>query len=224
MKKLLLALSIFSAITVTAQDLSNCKNPCTKKRIVESGPFIGVRIVNDCIEKNGVTILEVIANTAAQRNNFLVQDHITMFDNVVITDTKQLIDLVGKHQPGDKVAITTTHEGTPITKTIALGAQFTKEVTEQGCCDALNTRVNLQFGLSPNPATSNIRITSDLAVVGDISVTVFDMKGAVVSTFVQKNNGIVNFPVNVSNLNNGEYLVKINCNNGQFIEKLIIAK
>jgi membrane-associated protease RseP (regulator of RpoE activity) len=227
MKKVLLLLVAAVGITasVSAQDLAGCKNVCEKKRIVESGPFIGIRFTSVCGTGN-VVIMEVLPNTAAAKNGFAVNDVITSFEGNKMPTNESLVEMVAKHQPGDIVSITYMHEGLTNTKRIALGAQFTKEIIEKVCCDEPVSKfvTSAKIVVSPNPANDKITIESVSKMSGEVTINIIDLKGQLVKTATVYNEGLLKEPIDISGLAAGQYFVKVQSASNQFIEKLVIAK
>jgi hypothetical protein len=223
-----LLIAIFFLLGVNAlqaQTLNNCKNPCEKQRIVEYGPFIGVRIVNIPFS-NHVRISEVLANTSAQKNGFVVNDIITHFNGVEIANTKQLIDAVAKLQPGNEVTLTMLKGRLLNDKKIVLGAQFSKTITETVCCDEPSKLINsINISLSPNPAQNNITLRSNEIIGNDVQITILNLNGSVIKSETRTSNeGIYSLNVDISNLPNGQYFVKLNAGNNQYIHKFLKEK
>ncbi len=234
MKKLLLIAvsSLILTPLAQAQVSSSCKKTCTKQRVVETGAFIGVRITNGPSCHNA-QIMEVLPNTAAQANNLAVGDIITKIDNVEIENTPFLVNLIANnYQPGDIVKISYLHLGKGTSKNVKLGALSSRTITEVVCCDeptdkaVADVRVapNANFAISPNPASSNINITATEELNGVATVKFFDLMGREVYSVDAKNTGLININVNVSSLNDGQYVVKLIGASKQFTQKLIIAK
>jgi PDZ domain/Secretion system C-terminal sorting domain len=220
----LLALAITTTFIANAQVSSTCKNVCDKIRIVESGPFIGIRF-NTIPNTNTVRILEVIPNTAAQRSGFAVNDVITSFENIAIANNQQLLAAVAAHQPGDKVAISYLHNNKMVNQEITIGAKFTKEVIEKVCCDEpIVTNAATAISVSPNPATNKIILRSNVKIDGDIDIKIVDIKGVTVKTLHHTNRGMLVLPIDVTELMSGNYFVKMQTIDKQFVEQLAIAK
>jgi len=221
---LLLTVVLGASLFATAQDLSTCKNICEKTRIVESGALIGVKI-SQIPNTKSVLVYEVIPNTAAQKNGIAVNDIITKFDGVEILSNQHLVGMVAAHQPGDKVMITYSHNNVVFEKQIALSALFSKTIIEKVCCDEpAPIAVTTHITISPNPATSKIAIKSSDAINGEFTVSILDLKGTILSKTTANNRGLLNMPMDISNLNNGQYFVKVQTAASQFVEKLVVAK
>jgi PDZ domain/Secretion system C-terminal sorting domain len=226
MKKSLLSLITLTSLAFSsqAQDLSNCKNPCDKTTIVESGPFIGVRIITSPSQKHA-QVIEVLPNTSAEKNRMAINDVITSFEGVEVLNNQHLIGLVATHKPGDLVSITYTHEGRNINKQIVLGAQFSKEVVVKGCCDGIGELPSiLTVALTPNPAVDNLTITSSAEMNGAIEIRLIDLKGQVIKTISTENKGLFSYPIDLSNMINGQYLLRVTNGDNIFVEKFVIMK
>jgi hypothetical protein len=229
MKKwiLITASTLLLAPLVQAQNANQCKNPCTKQRVVETGAFIGVRITNGPGCKNA-QIMEVLPNTAAAAYNLEIGDIITKIDNTDITNTPFLVELIANsYKPGDIVEMAYLHLNKLNTKKIKLGALYSRTITEMSCCDE-PTKVavtpNPDFIISPNPATNNIRITANEILNGKATVKVFDLMGREVYSVNTTNTGYINIPVDVSSIKDGQYVVKLIGASKQFTQKLVIAR
>lgn len=226
MKKnlLLLSVALSASLFATAQDLSTCKSICEKTRIVESGALIGVRI-SQIPNTKSVLVYEVLPNKAAQKNGIAVNDIITKFEGVEILSNQHLVGMVAAHQPGDLVKITYKHNNVEMEKQIALSALYSKTVTEKVCCDEpapIGTAA--QISIFPNPATSKIAIKSSHVINGEFTISIIDLKGSILSKTTATNKGVLNMPLDISNLNNGQYFVKVQTAASQFVEKLVVAK
>ncbi|MFM2387863.1 MAG: hypothetical protein RL660_2620 [Bacteroidota bacterium] len=223
-KKLqILLLAIAGTTIANAQDLSQCKNICDKQRIIESGPFIGIRFNVNTVEKTA-TVLEVIPNTAAQRNNLAVGDVLLQFENTPIISNVALIKMVAAHKPGDVVSIMYKHNGVVNTKNIALGALQTKTITVQECCDDVVTNTTAQLMITPNPAQNSFTLKSNIRIAGDLTISIYDNKGGLVKSMKHKNDGLLSLPIDVTDYANGTYFVRVFSKTQQYSEKLIISK
>ena len=72
--------------------------------------------------------------------------------------------------------------------------------------------------LYPIPVQDVLNISLDKNTQGKVNVTVFDLTGKAVKAFEVLNN---NFNINVSNLTQGMYLVKIVANNASLVKRII---
>ena len=59
--------------------------------------------------------------TAAHRAGIRTDDIITRFDGKKITDFDTLVELIGRHQPGEKVPVEIIRQGTRLTVEVELG-------------------------------------------------------------------------------------------------------
>jgi membrane-associated protease RseP (regulator of RpoE activity) len=236
MKKIiLLSLAIgLSNTLLVAQDLSTCKNPCTKNKTIEEGAFLGVRIVTGegC---QYAKVLEVIPNTAASKNNIEVNDIITTIDGETILNNQHIIQVIKAHQPNDVVKVTYFHNNKSVVKKIALGALVTRVVTETVCCDepiignsksenATAIATNIKLNIFPNPAANTLQIISDKALLGETTVSILDINGSEVLNKTFSSEGAMNYKLDISTIANGNYIVKIMNSNFNASRKLVIAK
>jgi C-terminal processing protease CtpA/Prc len=219
---LVLLTTSFVASTFAQSQMKDCKNPCEKQRVVNYGPFIGVRIL-DIPNAQGVRVIEVIPNTSAAKNGLRLNDVLTQFNGLEIVNSKQLINEVAKYQPNDLVSLSYTRDAKIYGKKINLGAQFSKTITEMVCCDeAIKTDFEMNITMSPNPATNRVTIHSSAIMNGNIDIIVLDMQGAVVSIEnLKSNEGLLHFSFDISNLPAGQYLVKVKSEANQFVSKLV---
>ncbi len=232
-KTLLLLLFVALGTTTFAQDLSNCKKTCTKEKLVETGAFLGVRIIT-ADNHTHAKVLEVVPNTSAERNNFAVGDVITKIDGLTIKGRLHIMEVVKSYEPNDLVKIEYVHNGKTKKKRVFLGALNTKVVTETICCDEVETKsttsnglvpAKIQFALYPNPAVNNLQITSDLQVNSPVQIGIYDMLGSeLMSTEINSNNDILNQNIDLKSFATGSYLVKITNNDVVSVSKLVIAK
>ncbi len=82
--------------------------------------LLGVQINDD--PNGGALIADVNAGSAAARGGLQVGDVITKVDGTSIADGTSLSAVIRSHQPGDKVAITYTRNGTQHQTTVTLGS------------------------------------------------------------------------------------------------------
>ncbi len=235
MKKTLLLLFIMAiGHTTIAQDLSKCKKTCTQEKLIETGAFLGVRII-DAANNMHAKVIHVVPNTAAADYNFAINDVITKIDGVPIKNFKHLIQIIRTHQPHDVVKIEYIHNNKTKKRKVELGAMHTKTITETICCDDIVQPVakttnglvptQVRFVLYPNPAVNNLQITSDLAISGNVDIKIFDVLGnEVMSKEVKDNEGNLNQNINLKNLAAGSYIVKIMNNDTEAVNKLVITK
>lgn len=235
MKKIvLLIVAIAFGNTMFAQDLSNCKKTCTQDKLVETGAFLGVRIIT--AENNThAKVLEVLSNTAAERNHFAINDVITKIDGIVVQGNKHIIEIIGGHQPNDVVKIQYVHNNKTMKKRVVLGALHSKIVTETICCDEIYPTTekattsllpaDVKYTLYPNPAVNNLEIKSDLVLTGTVEVSILDMLGnQVLSNKVNQREAALNQKINIKSLATGSYIVKIINHDVVSVFKLAVSK
>jgi hypothetical protein len=227
MKKTLQTLLLLAATTNVAMaqtaDLSNCKKVCEKTVIVEKGPLIGVRFMcGTAVSKNAV-ILQVLPNTAAQKYNLAVNDIIIAIDNQEITNNQQLMSLVAAHQPGDKVSLTYKHLGQVIIKDIIIGATHTEEEVVKECCEEVEApTAAVSLFISPNPTSSKLNVVSGDIISGEVIINILDINGSLIKTIKHNNDGKLNLPINVSELPDGGYFLKLQNNSIQHVQKFFV--
>lgn len=233
-KSLLLLFCVAFGSAAIAQDLSNCKKTCTRQKLVETGAFLGVRIIT--AENNIHTkVLEVVPNTAAERNHFAVNDVITKIDGITVKGRLHITEIIKAHQPNDVIKIEYLHENKAKKKRVVLGALHSEMVTETICCDEVvqtNPKIKnslvpakVQFVLYPNPAVSELQITSDLQISGPVEIKIYDMLGSqMLSENVTISESVLNQKVNLKGFASGSYIVKITNNDIVATQNLVITK
>jgi hypothetical protein len=74
---------------------------------------------------------------------------------------------------------------------------------------------NISFSIVPNPSSSILNIIGTNGI--DIEeIQIYDISGRVMHTFYNQNHHL-----NIEDLNNGNYIIKISTSSGQYIEKFI---
>ena len=74
---------------------------------------------------------------------------------------------------------------------------------------------NISFSIVPNPSSSILNIIGTNGI--DIEeIQIYDISGRVMHTFYNQNHQL-----NIEDLNNGNYIIKISSSSGQYIEKFI---
>ena len=107
----------------------------------------------------------------------------------------------------------TTAEGVEIFS----GGEFnSQEITNMSIVDnlSLNEFSDREFSVYPNPTSNQIHIQTDLK---DLNFQLFDINGRLILESAHKD-------INLSNLNQGVYLLKIIATNNRFVTKKIIKK
>jgi membrane-associated protease RseP (regulator of RpoE activity) len=85
-------------------------------------PFMGVATQQT---QNGLEVVEIVPNSAADNAGLQTGDVITEFDGNAVTTPAQLGNAVAQHDVGDKVQVTFTRNGQTKTVTVTLGARTT---------------------------------------------------------------------------------------------------
>jgi len=76
--------------------------------------------------------------------------------------------------------------------------------------------------LYPNPATDVVNLKIDNNYFGEATVEIYDITGKLVlKTQFEKNDTVVNAPIQISNFAKGMYVVKLTINNKQTVKRLI---
>ena len=90
--------------------------------------------------------------------------------------------------------------------------------------NALPTAVS-SFSIYPNPASDAISVTIGLKETSNLTIEVLDMTGRVVTVLLneKQNAGIVNKNFNVSDLANGNYLIRLNVNDQSTTGHICVA-
>jgi hypothetical protein len=104
------------------------------------------------------------------------------------------------------------------------GPEFAGQVTG---IEKLTNGVINSFVLYPNPATANTTISFSIAEKNKVSVNVYDVLGALVSTLTQSNDfekGNNTISLNTANLASGIYYISLDINGSKETKKLIINK
>ncbi len=104
------------------------------------------------------------------------------------------------------------------------GPQFAGQVTG---IEKLTNGVINSFVLYPNPATASTTISFSIAEKNKVSVNVYDVLGALVSTLTQSNDfekGNNTISLNTANLASGIYYISLDINGSKETKKLIINK
>ncbi len=226
MKRSLLGLIIALGLNnnITAQDLSTCKNICEKEVVVEYGPFIGIRF-NVLPNMNKIHIYEVLPNTAAQRHGFNIGDMILSIDGRTPLNNQEMLSLVAAHKPGDVVPVTYSRRGFVYNIDLKIGAQGSRIEKVKECCDApVAEATPIDFQISPNPASSKVLITANKKLEGEANVKLYDLTGKLVMQTNKVMKGDAVITLNVSDVLEGEYLVKINTKDNAFTTRLLVVR
>jgi hypothetical protein len=82
------------------------------------------------------------------------------------------------------------------------------------------------FKLYPNPATSKVNISLDIISDSEVTVSIYNMIGSMVKNenFGRLSNGVQNKSIDVTDLSEGVYLMKVTANTSQITQKVLINK
>jgi hypothetical protein len=84
---------------------------------------------------------------------------------------------------------------------------------------------NVEVSLFPNPAKSDLRVQLNLTEPTIIEFSIMDLVGqTLLNENLNASAGLNNFKINLSNLANGIYMVKLKNENSSYTKKLIINK
>ncbi len=94
-------------------------------------------------------------------------------------------------------------------------------LTVMNCALALDeTTLSNSFDVYPNPAVNNATLSFNMDAAGEVNIAIYNMVGALVSNEVAvAQSGLNKHNLNISNLDNGQYIIKINLGNGYTAEK-----
>ncbi len=224
---LLTTLLILGYSTLYAQDLQNCKKTCKKTRIVQSGPIIGLRTLS-LPDSQYVRVVEVVKHGASHKNGILLNDTLTHFNGKVIQNMNYFIAEVAKLQPGDTITVTVVRNGIATDYSYPLGALRSEKITEIVCCDEPEPEPelnNIVFVLSPNPAKDYIRVSAYEVIKKEIIFEIIDPDGKVVkSEKTKKTKGSFEVEIDISELPNGVYFLKIYVENTDYVQRFVKEK
>ncbi len=228
MKSILLlsALMILGQLTLHAQELEGCKNPCKKTRIVLSGPLIGLRTLS-LPDSQSVRVVEVVKRGASYKNGILLHDTLTHYNGKVIKSMDYFIGEVAKLQPGDTITLTVKRLGVDTVYTFPLGAASSRKVTEIVCCDEPEPEPKLEFNnivfvLSLNPAKNLLRVSTDEVIPSEVKLDIIDSDGEVLKS---EKTTISEDPfettIKIGDIPNGVYFVKIYVQDSKYVKRFV---
>ena len=95
-----------------------------------------------------------------------------------------------------------------------------------GAIEPSNNLTNrIHFGLYPIPAKQKLNIDIELSTSENISISIFNLIGELVSTYTKNlTKGLNNVQLDIATLNEGAYLIKINSNDGVIAKKFNVIK
>lgn len=210
--------------TSHAQELEGCKNPCKKTKIVQIGPLIGLRTLT-LPDSQYVRVIEVVKRGASQKAGIMLGDTLTHFNGKVIQNMNYFIAEVAKLQPGDTITVTVRSNQVDTIYRYPLGAAETRKVTVIECCDEPEPEPelnNIIFVLSPNPANEYLRVSSYEVIKPEITLDIQDANGNVLkSEKVKKSKGNFEATLDIKELPNGVYFLKIYVENTKYVQRFV---
>lgn len=208
-----------------AQKTTDCEKKCEVTKIVETGPLLGVQIINAASKKHA-QIIRVLDNTSAQKVGLKVGGVISFVDDIEVKNNYHLVDIIGAHQPGDKVVLTYTLNGKTEKIKVRIGAKKTSFVTEKVCCDDADTKITITNGIAliPNPANEKVTVQTTELFEGNITLSVYNADGKEVIYDTMENKGVFSHKLDISNLAVGKYIVRINNEKENRSAILLIAR
>lgn len=99
----------------------------------------------------------------------------------------------------------------------------TKPVSVRNCTDINALSFDKAVAITPNPTAGNVTIEVT-ALSSTVNVSVFNILGAEVRNFTEEINGTLVKSYNLSDLNNGAYIVRIKAGNQIATKRLLISK
>ena len=227
MKKItLLSLTLsFFAFTSNAQSLASCKQTCEIEKVIQEGPFLGVKIANVSACSNKVLVQEIIENSAAEKFGLQKGDYILSIDGKDMENTTAVVSLITSHQPSDVISVIISRSGEDVIKDIVIGAQKTSIKKETVCCDKENKFLNdLNISLSPNPTSDLINVSLADAKPGKYTFQAFNSIGVEVFVTVESIEGQFSKQFDVSKIAAGQYFLKISEGEDSYTTSFVVNK
>lgn len=221
LKYLFTALIFLACSASHAQDLSDCKNPCKKTRIIQSGPVIGLRTI-DLADSQYVRVIEVVKHGASQKNGILLNDTLTHFNGKVIQGMKYFIAEVAKLNPGDTITVTANRLGVVSEYRFPLGAAQTRKVTEIVCCDPEPVFNEILFMLIPDVAQKKLSISAVDVINSEVLIHLLDINGTLLKEEkVKESKSKFEVSIEISDLPKGIYFIKIFVDKTQYTKRFV---
>lgn len=205
----------------------DCQNICKVSRLIEEGVLLGVRIQNISLKDPYAYIVEVLPKTSAEKSGLQIGYIIQKVDDTEIKDKNHLVEVIQSYKAGDIVRLTYQAKDKIMTQKIRLGAKSTKVVDVLECCDKLEDReVALLDGLTvyPNPASREITLSTKEALEGDTHILIYTQEGKEVFYDISNKNERLKMQIDISELANGPYFVRVETNKSNYIQKFTIQK
>ena len=227
---------------------SNCHIP--KKKCCQGGkPKMGVMIENT---EQGVKVTEVVNESPAAKAGIKAEDIIISVDGQNITDVEGLIHQITSKKPGDVVDVDLKRNDSkisieiPISKTdncclkakkikkhkIVIVKPGQEDITIKNEEDAAvelrgleNTLSLSEFQLYPNPTSGQINISFKTDLLEALNVSITDLGGkSVFEEKVEDFNGSYSKDIDITDHNEGIYILRISQGNRIYTEKVVINK
>jgi len=227
MKKITLLSFLLACFTLisNAQNLASCQQTCEVERVVQEGPFLGVKIANVKSCSNKVLVQEVIENTAAEKFGIQKGDYILSIDGVDMENTNAVVEVITNLHPSDVISIILSRNREDIIQDVVIGAQKTTVKTETVCCDTENKFLNdLNISLSPNPTSDMIQVSLAEAQPGKYTFQAFNAIGVEVFVSVESIEGSFSKKYDVSQLSAGQYFLKISEGEDSYTTSFVVNK
>lgn len=214
-----------ATFTINAQSLSSCKQTCEVDKVIQEGPFLGVKIANVKSCSNKVLVQEIIENSAAEKFGLQKGDYILSIDGVDMENTAAVVKLIESHQPSDLISMIVSRNGEDVFKDVLIGAKTTRIEKETVCCDKENKFLNdLNISLSPNPSSNFIKVSLADAKPGKYTFQAFNSIGVEVFVSVESIEGQFSKQIDVSQLAVGQYFLKINEGDATYTTSFVVNK
>lgn len=82
--------------------------------------YLGVRITNDP-QTGKAQVIQVDPGSPAEKGGLKAGDLVTHLDNELVSNYQELIEMVGKHKPGARIAVKILRGGKEQSLTVTLG-------------------------------------------------------------------------------------------------------
>jgi hypothetical protein len=131
-------------------------------------------------------------------------------------------------QPGDTITLSVYREGLTTVYRYPLGALRSQKITEIVCCDEpepLPELNSIAFVLSPAPAKDYLRVSTNEVLKMAVQFEIQDPNGKLVkSKKAKKAKGNFDVELDISDLPNGIYFLKIYVENTEYVQRFVKEK
>lgn len=213
---------------------SRAPHQCTPKA------QLGV-MVND--QEKGVHVLEVFPESGADAAGIREGDIIYQIDKTDIQDSKELIDLIGSHKPGDQIQVSILREGVRKNVKVTLGSRNQMSCCPPGCCQGrekggsadersdVETLEEINQGIAtlelkdlrifPNPTSDEVQVAFRTSSEAPIQVRILDASGRAFQVVELSGTDTFNETFRLGDQPAGNYTLFIE-QDGQFLTRTII--